>query len=223
MQAVVLKRIYSKKRAIEMQSDTRSVREKVLAAAVQLFAEYGYHAAPLRDIARIAGIQAASIYYHYTNKQALLVEIMETHMRQLNANLEQIVRQPTGVRQRLYEAIANHIRLHTTHKYEFFIIDTEIRALEEENRRYILSLRDQYEALLQELLREGMEQGIFRESDVKICSYAIIAMCTEVAAWFRPGGRLTVQQVIDIYSEMITQGLLVAGAPAQTPGESVHT
>lgn len=46
-----------------MQSDdNRSVREKVLAAAVQLFAEYGYHAAPLRDIARIAGIQAASIY-----------------------------------------------------------------------------------------------------------------------------------------------------------------
>ncbi len=63
-----------------MQSDNRSVREKVLVAAVQLFAEYGYHAAPLRDIARMAGIQAASIYYHYTNKQALLVEIMETHM-----------------------------------------------------------------------------------------------------------------------------------------------
>ncbi len=206
-----------------MQSDNRSVREKVLAAAVQLFAEYGYHAAPLRDIARIAGIQAASIYYHYTNKQALLIEIMETHMRQLNANLEHIVQQQTGVQYRLHEAIANHIRLHTTYKYEFFIIDTEIRALEGENRSYILSLRDRYEVLIQSLLREGMEQGIFRESDVKVSSYAIIAMCTEVAAWFRPGGRLTVQQVIDIYSEMITQGLLVVRVSAEMPGESVHT
>src|SRR6476469_1602032 len=117
-----------------MQTDTRSVREKIRAAAVQLFAEMGYHAAPLRDIASLAGIQAASIYYHYPSKQALLVEIMDTHMRQLNAHLEKILAQPGSVVERLYAAIASHIRLHTTYKAEFFIIDTEIRALEGENR-----------------------------------------------------------------------------------------
>src|SRR5690242_14774821 len=137
-----------------MQPESGSVREKILASAVQLFAEYGYHAAPLRDIARIAGIQAASIYYHYANKQALLVEIMETYMRQLNSNLEHILHKHISPEERLHQAIANHIRLHTTHKAEFFIIDTEIRALEGENRQYILSMRDQYEALLQQLLRD---------------------------------------------------------------------
>src|SRR5215831_14829261 len=104
-----------------MQADNRSVKEKVLAAAVQLFAEYGYHAAPLRDIARIAGIQAASIYYHYPNKQALLTEIMETHMQRLNNGLEHILRTHTDPLQRLTETIAHHIRLHTTYKSEFFI------------------------------------------------------------------------------------------------------
>ncbi len=206
-----------------MQPENRSVREKVLAAAVHLFAEYGYHAATMRDIARMAGIQAASIYYHYANKQALLVEIMDTHMQHLNANLERIVARQDAVQQRLYEAVANHIRLHTTYKSEFFIIDTEIRALEGGNRGYILALRDRYEALLQRLLSEGMEQGILRQIDIKVSSYAIIAMCTEVAKWFRPGGRLSVQEVIDIYSQMITEGLLLARDPAERPGESVHT
>src|ERR1700686_3653066 len=134
-----------------MQTDIRSVREKILAAAVQLFAQYGYHAATMRDIASIAGIQAASIYYHYANKQALLVEIMDTYMQRLNMNLEKILRDYSDPRQRLYEAIANHIRLHTNHKDEFFIIDTEIRALEDENRAAILALRDTYEKLLQEV------------------------------------------------------------------------
>ncbi len=196
------------KKEEKVRSEGRSVRENVRAAAVQLFAEYGYHAAPLRDIARIAGIQAASIYYHYANKEALLVEIMETHMRQLNANLERILREYHDPQQRLYEAIANHIRLHTTYKSEFFIIDTEIRALEGNNRAYILSLRDHYEKLVQELLQDGMKQGVFRPSDVKVASYALIAMCTEVSTWFRPNGRLSVQQVIEIYHQMITQGLL---------------
>jgi len=193
------------------------MREQILAAAVQLFAEYGYHAAPLRDIARIAGIQAASIYHHYPNKQALLTEIMETHMQHLNNGLAYILRTHTDPLQRLHEAIAHHIRLHTTYKSEFFIVDTELRSLEGESRPYILSLRDKYEALLQELLQDGIERGVFRPTDVKIASYALIAMCTEVAAWFRPDGRLSVQQVILMYREFITQGLLLTQVPAQIP------
>lgn len=197
-------------------SDTRSVRDKIRAAAVQLFAQMGYHAAPLRDIASLAGIQAASIYYYYPSKQALLVEIMDTYMRQLNTNIERILTQPNSIPARLSEVIASHIRLHTTYKAEFFIIDTEMRALEGENRDQILALRDQYEHSLQSLLQEGMDQGILRCSDVKITSYAVIAMCTTVSSWFRSQGRLTVQQVIDIYSQIITEGLLL-GANPPTP------
>jgi AcrR family transcriptional regulator len=204
-----------------MLPETRSVREKIRDAAVKLFAEMGYHAAPLRDIASLAGIQAASIYYHYPSKQALLVEIMDTHMRQLNANLEHILEQSSGVAEKLYETIAGHIRLHTTYKAEFFIIDTEIRALDEETRPRIMALRDEYEHLLQQLLQQGMDEGVLRNSDVKVTSYALIAMCTEVASWFRAQGRLTVQQVIDIYSQLITEGLLLKAAA--TPEESART
>ncbi len=191
-----------------MRLEGRPMRESIMVAAVQLFAEYGYHAAPLRDIARIAGIQAASIYHHYASKQALLVEIMETYMQRLIASLEHILEQFDDPLKRLHEAIANHIRMHTMYKNEFFIIDTEIRALEDENRPHILALRNRYEVLVQEILRDGMERGVFRQSDVKVASYAIIAMCTEVATWFHPDGRLSTQQVILIYRQLITEGLL---------------
>ncbi len=191
-----------------MWTESRPMRESILAAAVQLFAEYGYHAAPLRDIARVAGIQAASIYHHYPNKQSLLVEIMEVYMKRLNTQLEHIIQEYQDPLRCLQEAIANHIHLHTAHKDEFFIIDTEIRALEGENRVRILSMRDTYETLLQDILNNGMSRGVFQRSDSKVASYAIIAMCTEVATWFRPDGRLTTQQVVTLYRQLITQGLL---------------
>src|ERR1700753_1384489 len=105
-----------------MRPEGRSMRESILVAAVQLFAQYGYHAAPLRDIARLAGIQAASIYHHYPSKQALLVKIMETYMQRLNASLEHILKEFDDPSRRLHEAIENHIRMHTTYKAEFFII-----------------------------------------------------------------------------------------------------
>jgi AcrR family transcriptional regulator len=191
-----------------MRPEGRSMRESILAAAVKLFAEYGYHAAPLRDIARLAGIQAASIYHHYPNKQSLLVEIMETYMQRLNNGLERILREYDDPLRRLQEAVTHHISLHTNYKAEFFIIDTEIRALEGENRTYILSLRNRYEELIQELLQDGMQRGVFRQSDIKVTSFAVITLCTEVAIWFRAQGRLSVQQVINIYLQIIMQGLL---------------
>lgn len=205
-----------------MRLDGRSMRDCILDAAVQLFAEYGYHAAPLRTIALHAGIKAASIYHHYPNKQSLLVEIMETHMQRLNESIKRIIQLQLEPGRCLHEAIANHIRMHTTSKSEFFIIDTEIRSLEGKNRSYILSLRDQYEAYLQTVLRDGMEKGIFRDCDVKVTSYAIIAMCTQVSVWFRDGGRLTVQQVIDMYSQLITQGLFVSQPSLQVKEPSTR-
>lgn len=200
---------HRKQKGGSMQLEGRSMREQILVAAVQLFAEYGYHAAPLRDIARLAGIQAASIYHHFPGKQALLVEIMQTHMLRLNQGLERILRACDDPVARLDEAIAHHITQHTSHKAEFFIIDTEIRSLDAEHRTSIIALRDTYETLFQGLLQDGMERRIFRQSDVKVTSYAIIAMCTEVATWFRPNGRLSVQQVIALYRQLITQGLFV--------------
>src|SRR5260370_8928722 len=128
-----------------MRPEGRSMREAILDAAVQLFAEYGYHAAPLRDIARIAGIQAASIYYHYPSKQALLVEIMETYMQLLNNNTERIMREYTDPLQQLHEVIANHVRMHTTYHAAFFILDTTLPSLEDERRPSILSLLHKYE------------------------------------------------------------------------------
>ena len=47
-------------------------------------------------------------------------------------------------------------------------------------------------------------------------------MCTEVAQWFRPSGRLSVQQVIEMYSEMVTEGLLLIKDLAEKQGESTH-
>ncbi len=205
-----------------MEPEGRSMRECILDAAVQLFAEYGYHAAPLRDIARIAGIQAASIYYHYPSKQALLVEIMETYMQRLNSSTERIMREYTDPLQQLHEVIANHIRMHTTYKAEFFIIDTEIRSLEEESRSAIVSLRHKYEMLVQEILHAGMERGIFQRCDVKVTSYAVIAMCTQVAVWFRSDGRLSVQQVIGVYRQLITEGLLLAPESSHMLKEAEH-
>ncbi len=67
--------------------------------------------------------------------------------------------------------------------------------------------RYEYESIFQDIIREGSDQGIFVKEDVKILSYAILTLCTSGASWFKPTGRLTVDEIAGIYEKFIISGL----------------
>src|SRR6266705_3327791 len=55
----------------------------ILAGARHAFHELGYHGATVRDIAQRVGVTVPALYYHYENKQAMLVTLLETGMAQV--------------------------------------------------------------------------------------------------------------------------------------------
>ena len=66
---------------------TLSNREKIIQAAIELFAQKGYAAVTMREIAAQVSIKAASIYNHYSGKEALLDEIVERFRAGLHAEI----------------------------------------------------------------------------------------------------------------------------------------
>lgn len=58
-------------------TEAEHTKERILEAALQLFAERGYGAVSVRDIARAVGIRESSLYYHFKNKQELFDTIVE--------------------------------------------------------------------------------------------------------------------------------------------------
>jgi AcrR family transcriptional regulator len=81
-------------------------RERVLAAAERLFAQRGYAAVTLRDIAAAVGIRHTSLYHHAPGgKEELFVEVTERNLRRHKAGLQQaIARAAPDVRARLRAA-----------------------------------------------------------------------------------------------------------------------
>lgn len=55
-----------------------TAREEILDAAAQLFSEQGYAGTSTRAIALAVGIKQASLYYHFANKEQMLVELLST-------------------------------------------------------------------------------------------------------------------------------------------------
>lgn len=192
-------------------------------AAVRLIFERGYHGTSQRAIADAVGLQMSSLYHHFPSKQDLLVDIMARSMRDLISAVEQAAAQARsdGPEQRLRAAIQGHVLFHADRRREAFILDSELRALEPAGRELVVKLRDQYEQIFADILQQGMAEGVFRIPDRKVAGFMLLAMCTGVAIWYRPGGRLPLETIADIYTDLFLSGALVSGNSTNVLDESL--
>lgn len=186
-------------------------RENLKEAAINLFADYGFKAVTLRMIADRVGIQAGSLYNYMDNKQELLGEILSEIMTDLLRELEENVPSEGDPIQRLIKFVRFHILWHTNRKKMVFVGNMELRSLDEKNHQAVVALRDLYQKKVTALIEDGVAAGVFRVSDAKVASSALIAMLTGVSSWYKEGGRLTQQQLISCHTEMAL-GLLHANA-----------
>jgi len=184
-----------------------SMKEKIKSVSIDLFFKKGYFATSMSEIARGSGIQKASIYYHYTSKEALLFSILETTMNDLTSYLHHNLTGLRNVEEKMRVAVHSHVRFHLERQKENFIANSELRGLSAEHYQIIVKKRDEYETIFQNIIREGSEKKVFTIQDVKILSYAILTLCTAGASWFKPYGRLKVDEIADIYESFIINGL----------------
>ena len=83
--------------------ELQDTRRRILAGAGELFAERGFRATTMRDIAERAGVNLAAAHYHFGSKQALYLEVVRALFDQIEARLA-----ARGVNPR--EAAGSHTR-----------------------------------------------------------------------------------------------------------------
>lgn len=184
--------------------------EAIRKAGLKLIYEHGFEAMSLRQLASEVGIQVGSLYNHITTKEDLLYDLIKVHMDELFRQHDEIRAQvrDKGPVERIKAFIAFHVTYHILRKREVFIGASELRSLEPNHYEEIVAMRRQYERHLIEILREGGEMGLFSCGDSSVAAYGILAMLTGVCTWFRPHGRLSKEQVIATYSDMVLHGLM---------------
>jgi AcrR family transcriptional regulator len=183
------------------------MKETITDVAVGLFHEKGYFATSVSEIAGQCGIQKASIYHHYPSKENILFQIHKATLEDLTGYLRGNLDGLTDVEARMRAAVRSHVRFHLTRQKETFIANSELRGLTPEHYREIVTKRDEYEQIFQQIIREGCNAGAFAEGDVKILSYAILTLCNAGAIWFDSKGRLSVDAIAGIYETFVLRGL----------------
>lgn len=173
----------------------------ILTAALNCFVEHGYHGTSTRVLAAAAGLSVPGLYHHYASKHDILVDLMQRAMRDLyHRSLAATADTPQG-RERFIRHIECLTLFHAHRQQLAFIAASEIRSLSPEARGRHISSRDQQQALLEEIVTQGVRSGDFVVDDVKSTTRALITMCTGVAEWYRlDRGPLNPDQLAERYT-----------------------
>ena len=176
-------------------------------AALKLITRHGYEAMSLRALAAEFGIQAASLYNHIATKQDLLYQIIAEHLDALMQSADAAVAvagaDPVA---RLRAFIGHHLLYHLDKRQEVFIANFELRALEPANLAKAVAQRRAYEERLIRLIEDGIAQGALKPTDTRIAAYAMLAMLTGACTWFRPDGRLSKAELVQLHTDLILNG-----------------
>ena len=187
-------------------------RRQIEDAASALFRERGYPATSVRDIARALDIQGASLYAHVASKEDVLWAIAERAADRFEAAADAALAATSGAEphERLAAFVRAHARVVAGDVEHASAFVSEWRHLSADRRTELLARRDAYEARLRGLIQEGQAAGDFALVDASIAATFLLTALNGVAAWYRPDGFLSPDQLADLYADLAVRSLTEA-------------
>ncbi len=105
-----------------MRLPARQRRSQLLEVAIGLFAEHGFHATSMDDIAEAAGVTKPVLYQHFPSKRALYRELLDDVDRQLTDRLVDATSHATSGRERVQDGFAAYFRYVASHRDAFRLL-----------------------------------------------------------------------------------------------------
>jgi AcrR family transcriptional regulator len=170
-------------------------REDLLRVCARLFREKGFDGTTVRDISGAAGMHSGSPFYHFPNKQEMLLAVMEQGLAEGLRRSEAVLAGRLAPEEKFRRLVRVHLGTILEEGNDFIpVMLYEWRALTQANRRRVIALKDRYDALWQKVLDELGRAGRVG-GDAQLARLLVLGAVNWSAQWYRPGGRLSLDQI----------------------------
>lgn len=186
-QRAALARIASRRGGLIEQTNPGGAREHLLGVAVREFNRKGFARTSIRDIARAAGIQPGSVYYHFPSKDELFIAAHSAGMREVTRLVEAATARSHDPWERLEIAVTVHIR-HLISGNDLTVWTGASLFLFEspEMQRQLRAERDRFEAIYRRLIAA---LPLAADVDRSLLRLQLLGAINWTRTWYRPGKR----------------------------------
>lgn len=176
-----------------------AAQERLREAALDLFAERGFHGVGIRLLAERAGLSSASLYHYMGTKEELLASLMRECLERLVVDAEAALAAHADPLAALDALVRSHVASHAERPRETRVVDGEVSALTGATRDDVVALRDRYEELWRQALEGALATSGGATVDPAVLRRALLEMCSGVARWYDPAGPLALEDLAEQY------------------------
>ncbi|GLI07447.1 MULTISPECIES: TetR/AcrR family transcriptional regulator [Paenibacillus] len=181
----------------------------ILDAALKVIAENGYHNAQVSRIAKEAGVADGTIYLYFKNKEDILISLFQKKLGDLVGQFHSSINETDSADEALRKICEIHYTMLEKNVDLAFVTQIELRQSSLELRKEIGLVVKTYIELIEKVLRQGIEEGIFRANlDVKLTRLLVFGSMDEVVtSWLIAGRKYSLAAQVEKTVEFFIQGL----------------
>ena len=187
----------------------RSKRAVILTAAIEKFGKDGYEHTKWATISDQVGIGQTALYHYFESKAHCLLTIMSLELRRSLEAFREVTADVDSADKALEAAIAAAYAVSPREVLQMRILQSHMDLLatprpsekEEVERQRARALVRDIESEWTALIARGMKARVFRKGDAHAYATLVLAMVVSVWRWYRPGGRMSLDQVREVITE----------------------
>lgn len=188
--------------------------DRILDAAIEVFAEKGFHSARISDIAKRAGVADGTIYLYFRNKDDVLLSIFEEKMGVLIAGVHAALDGIDDPMERVRAFARYHFKQVEEHRALAEVLQIELRLSNKFLKEYRPEKLWEYLGIFATILREGQERGVIRaELNPFVMMWAFFGALDEIAIqWVlsKKPSKFPLEATANSVADVFIRGMAVA-------------
>ena len=189
-------------------------RERILSHAARLFAQRGYPATSMNEVADACGMSKPSLYHYFRDKYALLVSIAEGHVNRLEALVDEVDRERLAPETRLRQLIHRFVEEYASARYAHRVLTADVRFLRPADRARILAAERRIVAGFA-AVTASLRPQLEREGMAKPLTMLLFGMINWMFTWLKPDGELTYVAMAPVVADLFFGGVRAVRPPAR--------
>ena len=186
------------------------VRDRVLDAAVELFAEHGYDGTSITSVITRAGVAKGGFYHHFASKEALLYEVYGDLIARQLQGLDDILARKLPAADTLRELIGDLVLTTAASARPALVFWREMHRLGDARTEDYRRARRRYHDTVRRVIRDGQAAGDFAPvAGADTVTFTIFGVVNELPLWYRPNGRKRPAQLATELADLVLRGLEV--------------
>ncbi|NWO13999.1 TetR/AcrR family transcriptional regulator [Virgibacillus sp.] len=177
-------------------------KEEIIRMAIRVLSEKGYNGITMEEIAAKLLMTKGTVYYYFKDKQELLYQSQIMLLERSLWKVQQIQQKQIPIDKKFNQSIISHIEYILEERSGFELMLKPEQIFNTKQLDVIFKLRDTYAEIFDQMITEGIDEGTFDVTDVKVVRNIILGSMNWVTQWYAEDGeksRTEIAEDIAIY------------------------